>query len=729
MMHSSIRFSLVGAQVGCTTKMSRARTFCWISTSTSPSEKRPTMRLAQLDAQVRGDLLRQRRVGVAGEQHGVEQHEDSFVAAGSGPRSAAGRQGWIWQGRKDSNPRMSESKSDALTNLATPLHRTPARAAHLETVFSLAQPRKRVVLQTAAHPTHPARRADRPPASPPRAGRPCRPLRTPRCPSPSCGCCRSAPPATAAASAPRGNAASAAGCRSLRPNPPQPRTRRCRSVPARKPASITASVSRTSSGLAKIVRAWRCAAAGLTTAKPLRRQRQRRQPLADAFDEGVAPAEEERHVGAQRRSPSASRRARGQCRPHRRFSASSVVAASELPPPRPAPQGTRLSIEMSAPSGVPDCRLQRARGAQAQVVGRQRRRPGRGAPARPSLAPLEVQRVAPVDQHEHRLQQVVAVGAPPDDVQEQVQLGRRRHVEERLQRSWRAGPACARSRHRPAARSRRASDQAVVEAGQVDRQPSCSKPGPGGASALARPRRARAGRAASRTARASGSALAEQLARQRVEVGDSGVSPCGVTSSASPGAQRACASVRAERRRSGAARRARRRRAGRRRRSATAPAARLRLDLQRQPAATAPSRGRRRRPAARRSRPAAAPRSSAGSRGAAARVHRSTCSRASVSRSTSLVGVALARLAPDAPRLVALADGPQHLAEVGGDLGVGPRLVGLAQQAQRLVAVAEAVLDPAQAVGDERVARASARAPSGSACVASARRRLRSASE
>ena len=29
----------------------------------------------------------------------------------------------IWQGKKDSNLRMSESKSDALTNLATPLHR------------------------------------------------------------------------------------------------------------------------------------------------------------------------------------------------------------------------------------------------------------------------------------------------------------------------------------------------------------------------------------------------------------------------------------------------------------------------------------------------------------------------------------------------------------------------------------------------------------------------------
>ena len=32
----------------------------------------------------------------------------------------------IWQGRKDSNPRMPESKSGALTNLATPLHRTVA---------------------------------------------------------------------------------------------------------------------------------------------------------------------------------------------------------------------------------------------------------------------------------------------------------------------------------------------------------------------------------------------------------------------------------------------------------------------------------------------------------------------------------------------------------------------------------------------------------------------------
>ena len=77
-------------------------------------------RLAELDAQVAGDLLRQRRVGVAGEEHGVEQHAGTLRRLESGPV----QQDRIWQGRKDSNPRMSESKSDALTNLATPLHRT-----------------------------------------------------------------------------------------------------------------------------------------------------------------------------------------------------------------------------------------------------------------------------------------------------------------------------------------------------------------------------------------------------------------------------------------------------------------------------------------------------------------------------------------------------------------------------------------------------------------------------
>ena len=74
-------------------------------------------------------------------------------------------------------------------------------------------------------------------------------------------------------------------------------------------------------------------------------------------------------------------------------------------------------------------------------------------PLQPSVgAPLDVQRVAPVDQHEHRLQQVVAVGASPDHVQEQVQLGRRRDVVDRAQahRDLRCASRCGiRTRERP----------------------------------------------------------------------------------------------------------------------------------------------------------------------------------------------------------------------------------------------------------------------------------------
>ena len=68
MMMSSIRLSLVGAQVDCTTKTSRARTFWLISTVTSPSEKRPTAGVAQLSAEL-WRFRSQRRVGVAGEKH------------------------------------------------------------------------------------------------------------------------------------------------------------------------------------------------------------------------------------------------------------------------------------------------------------------------------------------------------------------------------------------------------------------------------------------------------------------------------------------------------------------------------------------------------------------------------------------------------------------------------------------------------------------------------------
>src|SRR5260221_8632183 len=67
--------------------------------------------LAELDVQVPRHLLRELRVGVAREHHQVVE----------------GHRSLYWQGRKDSNPRMPESKSGALTSLATPLH-SPIRA-------------------------------------------------------------------------------------------------------------------------------------------------------------------------------------------------------------------------------------------------------------------------------------------------------------------------------------------------------------------------------------------------------------------------------------------------------------------------------------------------------------------------------------------------------------------------------------------------------------------------
>ena len=56
----------------------------------------------------------------------------------------------IWQGWKDSNLRMPESKSGALTNLATPLHRTVVVANNRPiTVACELHSRKPVVYQPA----------------------------------------------------------------------------------------------------------------------------------------------------------------------------------------------------------------------------------------------------------------------------------------------------------------------------------------------------------------------------------------------------------------------------------------------------------------------------------------------------------------------------------------------------------------------------------------------------
>ena len=163
----------------------------------------------------------------------------------------------------------------------------------------------------------------------------------------------------------------------------------------------------------------------------MRRQLDRREPLADAFDEGVVPAEEEGHIGAERDA----QRHQPLSRP------------VELPQPVQCEQGTGRIRAAAAHAGTPGHalgdrdvgteraaagRLQRAGSSQAQVIGGQR---GAQVVARdPAVAaPLEVQRVGPVGQHKGRLQQVVAIWAPADDMQEQVQLGRRGDLVQRLQ--------------------------------------------------------------------------------------------------------------------------------------------------------------------------------------------------------------------------------------------------------------------------------------------------------
>src|SRR6185437_13313254 len=67
---------------------------------------------AKRQVEMLGDVLREARVGIAGEHH--QPVERGAVH----PGVHRGHSKWL--GRKDSNPRMPESKSGALTSLATP---------------------------------------------------------------------------------------------------------------------------------------------------------------------------------------------------------------------------------------------------------------------------------------------------------------------------------------------------------------------------------------------------------------------------------------------------------------------------------------------------------------------------------------------------------------------------------------------------------------------------------
>ena len=74
MTSSSIRFSLTGGPVGCTTKTSAPRTLSWIWNQTSPSLKRGEVGAAEGHAQEAGDGLAQRGVRAPGEDPQLSTH-------------------------------------------------------------------------------------------------------------------------------------------------------------------------------------------------------------------------------------------------------------------------------------------------------------------------------------------------------------------------------------------------------------------------------------------------------------------------------------------------------------------------------------------------------------------------------------------------------------------------------------------------------------------------------
>ena len=175
-----------------------------------------------------------------------------------------------------------------------------------------------------------------------------------------------------------------------------------------------------------------------------RRQRQRRrQDLADAAHQPRARIEADRHVSAGRargREERADRRARGRWRV---ASSRNAAAASAEPPPRPAATGSALS-RRNAPSARPATRAASARAALSTRLssGSPACRGGRPAHRQRKLAAArEAQPVAEVGEHHQAFDFMIAVGAPAEHAQRQIDLGGR--VLDQRDGQGRASPAVA----------------------------------------------------------------------------------------------------------------------------------------------------------------------------------------------------------------------------------------------------------------------------------------------
>ena len=139
---------------------------------------------------------------------------------------------------------------------------------------------------------------------------------------------------------------------------PRPARDRCGRNSRKRRSIFADAVHRVNSGLAKMRAVGTCVA-GIARASHCRGSETGCHALADAAHERILAVHEERNVGAerQRRAPRA-RRAESSSR-HRRLRPSSTLAASELPPPSPAPSGIRLSIRIATPCARPGRLLQR----------------------------------------------------------------------------------------------------------------------------------------------------------------------------------------------------------------------------------------------------------------------------------------------------------------------------------------------------------------------------------
>jgi hypothetical protein len=156
-----------------------------------------------------------------------------------------------------------------------------------------------------------------------------------------------------------------------------------------------------------------------------RRKFDRLQFFADALGKSVCP-KTKTGTSAPSARPISCRRQRGKSSCQRWLSASSTVAASELPPPRPPPSGRRFSMLISTPARQRRLRLQQPSSTHGQILLRHYSRQRRVRCIKPSARGEKRNRSPCPRKRNTRLQQVVTIGTSADDVQEEVEFGWRR---------------------------------------------------------------------------------------------------------------------------------------------------------------------------------------------------------------------------------------------------------------------------------------------------------------